>query len=210
MAFNKEDTEILYEQLILPVLTRNGIEAVIVNRIESNEDLNLLIYEKIKECDFCIADLTYTRPSVYFEAGFAQRISPVIYTVRKDHLKRDNPDDMRVHFDLSMKNIIIWNGDDNEKFSDNLDKRIKNTILKEWGKKQLADAAIEEEKSEFMSKSVVSRLTLLRRNTINALIKKGYKKWNNILHFPTIDRYFMAKNIYSSASMKLPSNCPIR
>jgi len=112
MAFGKEDTEKLYDNLMLPVLNKLNIRPVIINRQESNDDLNLQIIEELEKCDFAIADLTYARPSVYFEAGFAQRAVEVIYTVRADHLKNSQPDALRVHFDLQMKNLITWSGTD--------------------------------------------------------------------------------------------------
>ena len=61
---------------------------MIINRREDNRDINHQIIEQLNACDFCITDLTYTRPSVYFEAGYAQRAVDVIYTVRSDHLLR--------------------------------------------------------------------------------------------------------------------------
>src|SRR5262249_50457195 len=103
MAFDHNDTDAVYDLLIKPTLQRNGIVPIIVNRRQSNDDLNKQIIELLDGSDFCIADLTYARQSVYFEAGYAQRKSPVIYTVRRDHLKRGQPDDLRVHFDLQMK-----------------------------------------------------------------------------------------------------------
>ena len=89
MAFDHDDTDALFERGILPVLRRNGVSPVIINRRESNDDLNNQIVQELDSSDFCIADLTYTRPSVYFEAGYAQRSIPVIYTVRADHLGRN-------------------------------------------------------------------------------------------------------------------------
>lgn len=75
-----------------------------VDRKQHRDDLNNFIRRMIKECDIVLADLTYTRPSVYYEAGFAERFSPVVYTVRTDHLSRSQPDEqLRVHFDLEMK-----------------------------------------------------------------------------------------------------------
>jgi len=90
MAFGRDDTDAFYEKQLLPVLKMNGIKPVIVNRIESNDDLNLQIFSQLDKADFCIADLTYTHPSVYFETGYAQRTTPVIYTARRDILVRDN------------------------------------------------------------------------------------------------------------------------
>lgn len=108
MAFGREDTDSLYEDQIFPVLKRNKIKPIIINRRQSNQDLNIQIIEELLTCDLCISDLTYARPSVYYEAGFAERFILVIYTVRKDHLSRGQPDELRVHFDLQMKPLITW------------------------------------------------------------------------------------------------------
>ncbi|MDO8137601.1 MAG: hypothetical protein Q6354_08175, partial [Candidatus Brocadiales bacterium] len=69
--------------------------------------------------------------SVYFEAGFAQRDVPVIYTCRKDHFSPradDSYGNFRVHFDLQMKNIIPWSSASGSKFSEKLTKRINRVI----------------------------------------------------------------------------------
>jgi len=88
-----------------------GVTARRVDRIEHNDDIDNRIIAEITEADFVLADLTYARPSVYWEAGYAQRSIPVIYTVRKDHLDRQTEDPcghLQVHFDLRMRNIITW------------------------------------------------------------------------------------------------------
>jgi nucleoside 2-deoxyribosyltransferase len=79
MAFGKKDTDSFYNYLLLPTLKRNNIRPVIINRRQSNDDLNIQIIEQLRLADICIVDLTYARPSVYFEAGVAQqRGIPVI------------------------------------------------------------------------------------------------------------------------------------
>jgi hypothetical protein len=172
MAFGKEDTDKLYDYLILPTLLKNQIEPVIINRIESNLDLNLQIYNQIQKCDFCIADLTYTRPSVYFEAGYAQRICPVIYTVRSDHLNKNQPDDLRVHFDLQMKNIIQWNDLNDESFIVRLENRLLATVIPILSKQK--------EEEEFFALSVTERLIEIRKAYITFIREKGYLNWSHI------------------------------
>ena len=130
MAFAKDDTDAIYDQAIEPVLRRNGIIPVIINRQENNLDINIQIMHHLKSCDFCISDLTYARPSVYFEAGYAQRAVEVIYTVRGDHLKKGQPEDKRVHFDLQMKPLITWKDQSDSTFPTRLEQRIKQTFLK--------------------------------------------------------------------------------
>jgi hypothetical protein len=73
----------------------------------------------------------YARPSVYFEAGFAQRKVPVIYTSRQDHLKPQADDEfgnLRVHFDPLMRNIVPWSSSTDRHFAKKLTRRIKTVI----------------------------------------------------------------------------------
>lgn len=177
MAFGKEDTEKLYDNLMLPVLNKLNIRPVIINRQESNDDLNLQIIEELEKCDFAIADLTYARPSVYFEAGFAQRAVEVIYTVRADHLKNSQPDALRVHFDLQMKNLITWSGTDDTKFPEKLTRRIENTFLKKWIQKENEITKIKIEENELKTLPLIDVLALVRKTAIEKLSKIGYKKW---------------------------------
>jgi nucleoside 2-deoxyribosyltransferase len=83
-----------------------------VDQIEHNDDIDNKIIELISKCDICIADLTYARPSVYYEAGYFTGLGKsVIFTVRKDHFSPKAEDvygNFKVHFDLQMKNLIQW------------------------------------------------------------------------------------------------------
>jgi hypothetical protein len=178
MAFGNDDTDKYYEKLVLPVLKQNNITPVIINRHQSNDDLNLQIFEQLKKADFCIADLTYTRPSVYFEAGFAEREIPVIYTVRKDHLDQGQPDDKRVHFDLQMKPLIVWKSPVDNDFSSRLEARIKKTFLTDWLRVRKIKQKDEEAEINFNSLSSINRLINLRRQCILELHKRGYDKKN--------------------------------
>lgn len=111
-AFGKNDTDITFTKVIQPVLLQRNIAVQRVDRIEHNDDIDDKIRELIEDCDFCIADLTYARPSVYYEAGRVHGMEkPVIFLARSDHFKRRNDDsygNFRIHFDLQMKNIIQW------------------------------------------------------------------------------------------------------
>jgi hypothetical protein len=46
MAFDREDTDALYESQILPVLKRNNVTPIIINRRQNNDDLNIQIVEQ--------------------------------------------------------------------------------------------------------------------------------------------------------------------
>jgi hypothetical protein len=111
-AFGKEDVDEMYDNAIVPVLNSLQILPLRVDRLDHNEDIDDKIFQLLNESDFCITDLTFARPSAYYEAGYATGSGkPVIYTVRSDHFypKLDDPHGhLRVHFDLQMKNIIPW------------------------------------------------------------------------------------------------------
>src|SRR5665647_2602914 len=89
MAFDNPDTDEWYESTLVPLLTSLDVRVRRVDRIEHNDDIDDRIIEEIQAADLLVADITYARPSVYFEAGYAQRAIPVIYTARADHFRPD-------------------------------------------------------------------------------------------------------------------------
>jgi len=182
MAFGREDTDALYDNQILPVLKRNGIKPVIINRQQSNQDLNIQIIEQLLKCDFCIADLTYARQSVYYEAGFAERFVPVVYTVRRDHLADGQPDDLRVHFDLQMKPLVTWNTPEHRMFATRLERRLRASVLREWARKQKEQDKRQHAIERFCSLSQSERLSLARRRAIRGLKSLGFRKWRAPKH----------------------------
>src|SRR4051794_41012901 len=111
-AFDHEDVDAIYAQAIIPVLKKLGCTPVRVDCVEHNDDIDDKIFNLIDGCEFCIADLTFARPSVYYEAGYAFGTGrPAIYIARSDHFRQRDDDEygnFRVHFDLQMKNIIGW------------------------------------------------------------------------------------------------------
>jgi nucleoside 2-deoxyribosyltransferase len=123
MAFRRGETDKVYDNLIVPLLRKKKITPVRVDRQEHLDDINNKIISELKQSDFAIADLTFARPSVYYEAGFAQRCIPVIHTSRRDHF-HPKPDDkfgnFKIHFDLQMKNIIPWSNASDKNFIKNL------------------------------------------------------------------------------------------
>jgi nucleoside 2-deoxyribosyltransferase len=111
-AFGKDDVDEIYKNAILPALKSLEIKPYRIDQIEHNDDIDDKIIELILKCDICIADLTYSRPSVYYEAGyFAGLKKSVIYIARRDHFSPKTEDiygNFKIHFDLQMKNIIQW------------------------------------------------------------------------------------------------------
>ena len=78
MAFGHNDTDAIFK-ILRKTLGPLGINAQRVDRIEHNDNIDTKIISEIETADLVIADLTYARPSVYFEAGYAQRAIPVIF-----------------------------------------------------------------------------------------------------------------------------------
>jgi nucleoside 2-deoxyribosyltransferase len=75
MAFGQKDTDAIFK-ILRRTLAPLGINAQRVDRIEHNDNIDTRIISEIEAADLVIADLTYARPSVYFEAGYAQRAIP--------------------------------------------------------------------------------------------------------------------------------------
>lgn len=177
MAFGLEDTDVFFEELLKPVLRANDVIPVIINRRQSNDDLNAQIISQIELADFAVCDLTYARPSVYFEAGFAQRAVPVIYTVRADHLKRGQPDDLRVHFDLQMKPLVVWRTPQDRQFKQRFQARLRATVLREWKRQSAVNEALEQARTEFQHRSLEQRLVDARAAAIAQLRRQGFRDW---------------------------------
>src|SRR3972149_10398 len=107
MAFGQEDTDEVYKKYISPVVKKCGFMPRRIDRVLHNDYIDRKIIEEINHADICVADLTYARPSVYFEAGYAQRGIPILYTCREDHFSNTKESE-KVHFDLRQRNIVKW------------------------------------------------------------------------------------------------------
>ncbi len=127
IRFGEKDTDIIYDKIATIVHDEFGFKPRRIDRIEHIENINQKIIAEMNEADIAVADLTYARPSVYYEAGYTHRKIPVIYTCRKDHL-RNKVDHQRVHFDVDRFNIIYWNGPNDETFEPNFESRLQSVI----------------------------------------------------------------------------------
>lgn len=176
-AFGRRDVDKIYRHGILPVLRKLKIAPTRVDRVEHNEDIDDKIFQLLNEADLCIADLTYSRPSVYYEAGYASaRRIPVIHTARKDHF-RDSDDDPygihRVHFDLQMKNIIDWSSP-SQTFQRRLARRIRHvtaTLRVELAQ----DLKREQFEAAFSKNSQAHQLALLTTTAKNLFKSRGFQ-----------------------------------
>ena len=175
MPFGKTDTDRVYDHTYKKILKELKITPVRIDRKQHNNDIDKEIITELKKCDMIISDLTYARPSVYFEAGFGVGYSstskelekPVIFTCRSDHKKHRDEDeygDFTVHFDLQMKNILFWKNDNDRDFSMKLKNRIKFVIS------PLLKNSVENNKDKQKS-TVFSNLALTTK--ISKIFNKG-------------------------------------
>lgn len=172
MAFGHADTDEWFDSVLAPTIRGLGIEVRRVDRIVHNDDVDDRIMSEIESADLAVVDLTYARPSAYFEAGYAQRSVPVIYTVRRDHLDGTAGDPaLRVHFDLSVKNIIAWQSPSDQAFAGRLHETLQLVV------RPLAIAAAEAGdaravESRFKQQPVVDQLSEVA-NSIATAVRKS-------------------------------------
>jgi len=55
-----------------------------VDELQSNERITDRILESIRKAEFVIVDLTYSRPNVFYEAGYAQGIGKTPVYIAKE------------------------------------------------------------------------------------------------------------------------------
>jgi nucleoside 2-deoxyribosyltransferase len=177
-AFDHEDVDAIYDLAIRPVLAEFKLRPSRVDRVEHNDDIDDEIFRLIDESSLCIADLTYARPSVYYEAGYAfGKGMPVIYLARSDHFRAQQNDpagNLRVHFDLQMKNIIPWT-EPNEAFRTRLRKRLRHVLRPMLREQQLSQSKRDDEK-RFGATSQNEQLVALLNKAKSLLRTRGYSR----------------------------------
>lgn len=116
-AFGRDDVDLLFANEVAPACQELRYSVFRVDLCEPTQSITNSILSGIQRSACVIADLTYARPSVYFEVGMAQGLGmPVILTCRSDHyLGRD--DSLRVHFDLVSFKVSFWTIAENGSFS---------------------------------------------------------------------------------------------
>lgn len=182
-AFGRDDVDRIYTRGVIRAARATQCELLRVDRVEHNDDIDDKIAELMASADLCIADLTYARPSVYYEAGVMHGAKkPVIYTVRSDHLRprADDPEgNRRIHFDLQMRNIVKWRDADDREFRTRLQKRLGLVIAPILNQRK-RDIELAAEQSSFGAEPIAIR----SRQVTNAA-KHALKKFGYTLVFPT-------------------------
>jgi len=115
-AFGKDDIDALYERYLEPACSSINYQPDRVDMNEPPQTITEDIMRGITQAACILADLTYARPSVYFEVGLAHGLGiPLILCCRKDHYK-SHREDTRVHFDLEQFKISFWSQDKEGRF----------------------------------------------------------------------------------------------
>lgn len=134
-AFNLT-MEDIYSSVFYPLIAEDlKLSPIKINDTDPDDPVDVEILNQIKQARFLICDLTFARPSVYFEVGYAiARGIKVFLTARYDH-NSDNPDfgkresfEYKIHFDLRNRQITWWNPDNLEKFKEELLLRINRYL----------------------------------------------------------------------------------
>ena len=167
------DTDLLHFKVMKPLLRRSlSITALRIDEIHHNRNIDERILREIEGADLIVADLTYERPSVYFEAGYAESQGiPVIYTCRADHFRRDA--EHQVHFDLRQRNIVAWRTPADRVFGRRLLARVRHTIAPLL-RAQRRDQTRREEESAFASMSRERRKATLQEMSDRLLRNSGF------------------------------------
>ena len=174
MAFGRQDCDQLYRKQITPLLKALHLTPIRVDQRQHRDDLNTFIIRMLNESHIALVDLTYARPSVYYEAGYAERAIPVAYTSRKDHLSRAQPDDrVRVHFDLEMKKIVDWTDPSDRRFARRLRVRLRyllGPLIEQSKSRAKTDLA----RDQFESTALSERLDIIRKRATHILRQHRY------------------------------------
>ncbi len=210
MAFEKKDADEIYSKDIKPLLIKKNIKPIRIIDIKHNDWINVRIFSELKKCDFVIADLTYARPSVYFEAGFAEPSKPVVYTCRKDHFApknrmEDEFDNFKVHFDLQMKKIIPWSKLSDRKFLKLLNEQI-NLVTKPLLVNIIDKKKQEKQIKKFTSLSIQEQIKYISDTTYSCFRQLDYNDievsdWLKRYSYELGDNFWLGKR-YARGKVK--------
>ena len=121
-----------YNDVLEPLVKEFKLNPILVSNEEPEDTIDASILNHIRTCRFMICDLTHSRPSVYFESGYAiGRGVNVIHTCREDHNSDSENFDAaknKVHFDVRNRKITWWDSTKLDEFREELRNRIKNFL----------------------------------------------------------------------------------
>jgi hypothetical protein len=121
MSLNQE-LDYFFQNGVIAAITEIGFDP---RRIDKKEHINKIddeIIVEIRNSRFMVADLTFHRPNVYYEFGYAHALGiPVFFTCREDQKSE-------MHFDIQQYNCLFWNNDQLDNFKNSLINRMKAVL----------------------------------------------------------------------------------
>jgi hypothetical protein len=100
---------------------RCGLQAERVDEVASNERITDRILESIRKAEYVVADLTDTRPNVFYEAGYAHGLGKIpIYVARQG---------TKLQFDLKDYPVIFF--PNMKQLKDDLEKRLRGLAARQ-------------------------------------------------------------------------------
>ncbi len=107
-AFGRDDVDLLYNEELMPACEEFHFSLYRVDLDEPIQTITNSILLGIQQSACILADLTYARPSVYFEIGMAHDLGmPLVLLCRSDH-QLSSDDGLKIHFDLAQFKISFW------------------------------------------------------------------------------------------------------
>lgn len=167
------DTDALHFNVIKPVLRNTlGVRAYRIDEIHHGENIDTRIMKEIDKADFMLADLTYARPSVYFEAGYAMaRDLPVIFTCRADHFSRKS--EYEVHFDVRQRAIIPWSNPGDRRFPPRLLTRTR-ALVRPLQERRRAQEMVRQQEARFLALPPTERIRRIIVDAVSAMRQAGF------------------------------------
>jgi hypothetical protein len=139
-AFNHEDTDLLYTNVLEPICTQLGLTPIKVDIHEQGDSITNEIFNGIRKATIILADLTYERPNCYAEVGYTLGLDKhrnLILLARADHDPRNtnkpSHESMKVHFDLDSHSILYWESDKFSELQQDLYEKIEYRLAKLTG-----------------------------------------------------------------------------
>jgi len=203
MRIGDRDTDAVYERLIAPTIRRIGLTPRRIDRVMHNERIDQKILREIQECVVMVSDLTFARPSVYWEAGLVEGLKkPVVYTCRRDHFhprQEDEYGNYKIHFDLQTKKIVPWASANDRKFSRDLERQLQ-FVLRPFLRAQAEDIEQAQEERKFLANSLDSRRSIVLRSIVPIARRLGFSV--RALDFDWgLEHPKMSKAFYSSYTL---------
>jgi hypothetical protein len=160
-----------------------GIKAFRIDDSQSNEKISERILKSIERAEYIVADLTDSRPNVFFEAGYALGIQKIPVFIAREGTK--------LEFDIHDFPIIFFNNQ--IQLREELSKRLEGIIIREPDKHSVVQVPLKLHEDENDIKTLLAGW---------AQKKSDSKSLLETFHFNHIDEELEISNGSSKAFLK--------